>query len=197
MKKAEIVAKYGLEWYEKQQQKHKEWVAKNKQHISEYDKKRRTELKEKGLQIDKDNYWKSQIHRAKYLIKSYKSSDKKRNYGECTITVDDFISICSNGCCYCGETDWKVLGLDRIDNTKPHTKENCVCSCWSCNDKKQRKSIKIPILQYTKNGEIIKEWDSSYDIYKTLGYNSTSILNCCKNKPNFNTAYGFVWKFKN
>lgn len=197
MKKAEMIAKYGLEWYENQLQKHREWLAKNKQHCSDYSKQWRNELKKQGIQVDKEYYWKDQIHRAKYLIKSYRQKDKKYNCGECTITVDEFLEICSNGCTYCGETDWKVLGLDRIDNSKPHTKDNCVCSCWSCNDKRQRNEIKIPILQYTKDGEFIKEWDSSYDVEKELGYSTSSILSCCNHKPNFKTAYGYRWEFKN
>lgn len=144
----------------------------------------------------KENYWKDNIHRGKQLIKAYKSSDKKKGYGICTITIDDFLEITKNGCFYCGETDWTKLGLDRKDNTKPHTKENCVCSCWTCNDKRQRKEIKIPVLQYTKNGQFVAEYESSYDAGKILGIKSSHILNCCKKKYGFKSAGGFIWKFK-
>ena len=34
-------------------------------------------------------------------------------------------------CVYCGDT--KRIGADRIDNTKGHTKENCVPCCIECN----------------------------------------------------------------
>jgi hypothetical protein len=33
-------------------------------------------------------------------------------------------------------------GLDRIDNTLPHTKENCVPCCFACNYSKRDKTIK-------------------------------------------------------
>ena len=196
MTKKEAIDKYGEEWYKERLEKHKEWCKNNKKHCAEYSKSRRIELNKEGRSIDKENYWKDNIHRAKYLIKSYKQGDEKKGYGICSITVDDFLELTSNGCVYCGETDWKKLGLDRINNTKPHTKENCVCSCWNCNDKKQRKSIKQPVLQYTKSMEFVSEYPSAYDAYKQTGICSTSILNVCKRKPNFNTAGGFVWKFK-
>ena len=43
-------------------------------------------------------------------------------------------------CLYCGETDWIKLGLDRIDNSKPHTPDNVVTCCEKCNTKRGNKS---------------------------------------------------------
>lgn len=132
--------------------------------------------------------------RANNLVSNYKHKDKMRNLGECTITVDDFISICSKGCFYCGETDWKILGLDRVDNTKPHTKENCVCSCWECNNKKGRIEHSKNVIQYTKNGDYVAEYSSIKEASSITNINHSCICYCCKGKQK--TAGGFVWKYK-
>lgn len=47
-------------------------------------------------------------------------------------------------CFYCGETDFLKLGLDRIDNSKPHTIDNCVVCCLDCNNHRQ----KIPFKEF-------------------------------------------------
>jgi len=37
-------------------------------------------------------------------------------------------------CHYCWtKLDKRILSLDRIDNSKPHTEDNCVAACISCN----------------------------------------------------------------
>lgn len=77
--------------------------------------------------------------RANSLLGSYRINDKKHNRGECTITVDWIIENIFNAgvCTYCKrEFDWTELGCDRKDNSLPHTPENCVPCCLSCNSKK-------------------------------------------------------------
>ena len=39
----------------------------------------------------------------------------------------------NKGCFYCGEI---AITIDRIDSTIDHTPENCVASCWGCNNSK-------------------------------------------------------------
>lgn len=84
------------------------------------------------------NKYKTKNGRAKALVGSYKYSDREQGRGECTLTAEQLINLWDEGCFWCGETDWKKLGADRIENDKPHTLENCVCSCWACNDKRGR-----------------------------------------------------------
>ena len=80
------------------------------------------------------NYYNSKPGRAVNLLNSYKRRDIDANRGECTITQKWILeNIFTSPCIYCGETDWTKLGCDRIDNTLPHTPENCVCACVSCN----------------------------------------------------------------
>ena len=78
--------------------------------------------------------------RAAYLVGGYRLKDKKYNRGDCTIDAQWIVDNVFSGqvCHYCGETDWKLLGVDRINNSLPHTPENCVPCCWECNLKKQK-----------------------------------------------------------
>lgn len=52
------------------------------------------------------------------------------------------------------------------------------------------------VLQFTKDGEFIKEWPNFTAIRDELGYAHTNICACCKNNPKHKTSYGFIWKYK-
>ena len=56
------------------------------------------------------------------------------------------------------------------------------------------KKNSIPILQFSKDGEFIKEWPSAKDAKHQLGVPSSNICNCLKGKRK--TAGGFVWRYK-
>lgn len=60
-------------------------------------------------------------------------------------------------------------------------------------DPKVRAKHCKPVLQYSLDGEFIKEWESSAEIHKTLGYNN--IGRCCNGKVE--KMYGYIWKWKN
>jgi len=51
-----------------------------------------------------------------------------------------------------------------------------------------------PVVQYTKEGEFIREWSSVSEIERELGYNQGNISMCCLNKRS--SSYGYLWKFK-
>ena len=51
-----------------------------------------------------------------------------------------------------------------------------------------------PVLQLSLTDEFIKEWESSSEIYRQLGYCNSYICKCCKGK--YESAYGFKWKYK-
>ena len=52
------------------------------------------------------------------------------------------------------------------------------------------------ILQFNTDGEFIREFNSLHEIERILGYSRTPIIRCCKHKPHCNTAYGFIWMYK-
>lgn len=55
-------------------------------------------------------------------------------------------------------------------------------------------SLAKPVLQYDKEGNLIKEWVSTKEIEKQLGFANTHISDCCRRK--LKTAYGFIWCYK-
>lgn len=141
----------------------------------------------------KNEYRKTIKGRASYLRDGYIHQDKRDNNGECTLTTDDIVELLNQGCYWCGETDWHKLGADRLDNSKPHTKENCVCACLNCNLKRQRKSEMKKVIQYTKDGDFVNEFESTLKASKLTGINQGNISLCCLGKRK--SAGGYVWQF--
>ena len=137
MKKQEFIERYGIESWECYKQSQRERYQKNQESIKERVKIYNTNNKDKRTEWYKI-YRQTQKGRANYLLQSYKRRDKKYLNTDCTITSDFIINeIFSKTCVYCGESDWRNLGCDRIDNSKPHTPYNVVCSCKNCNTKRQ------------------------------------------------------------
>ena len=84
----------------------------------------------------------------KRIYRDYRASARKRGF-TFDLTLDDFISISSGNCYYCGEEPsvypgdtqymnkicepWKRNGIDRVDTLKGYTKDNCVPCCSKCN----------------------------------------------------------------
>lgn len=71
--------------------------------------------------------------KASKMISAYKNKDKKMGFeNKCDIDIDWMIkNIFNQPCIYCGDTH--RIGCDRIDNDKPHTKDNVVPCCIECN----------------------------------------------------------------
>jgi len=149
-KKAEYDKKRREENKEKEKLRHKKYYNDNTLKVLETSKRWREanvdyfkHWREKNPEYTKnrnETYYKTKYGRAVNLINSYKFNDNKYNRGECTITPEWMIENIFNGrCIYCGETDWRKLGCDRIDNSKPHTPDNVVCCCEECNKKRGTK----------------------------------------------------------
>lgn len=172
-------------WYEKNKE---EYLEKRKAYTKEYRKKHNEELT-----VKKKSYRKTKTGRASYLRDGYILQDKRYNKGQCTLTTNDILEMFDNGCYWCGEKDWHKLGADRIDNSKPHTKENCVCSCLSCNIKRAAKEHSKSVLQYTLNGEFVAEYNSTNEASKATDINQGNISLCCLGKRK--SAGGYVWQF--
>ena len=49
------------------------------------------------------------------------------------------------------------------------------------------------VLQFTKSGELIKEWPSAMEASRQLGIAQPSICNCCIGK--YKSAGGYIWKY--
>lgn len=51
-----------------------------------------------------------------------------------------------------------------------------------------------PVLQYTKDGRLVRRWDSAYSAARGLSCNHNGIRQCCKGQ--LKSAYGYVWKYE-
>ena len=114
-----------------------------------------------------------------FLIQSYKQNAKKFNR-EIKLSREQFKEITSSNCYYCGIKPKQIIklssktrsdecvewskyvynGIDRIDNDKDYTVENCVSCCKICN--------------VSKNNMTLKEFD---EWIKRLYSNRFNILN--------------------
>ena len=63
------------------------------------------------------------------------------------------------------------------------------------NDAHKRASKKRykPILQYTLDGDFIKEWPSISEAAQYFNKNTSKFVCCCKGKRK--SAYGFIWRY--
>lgn len=113
-------------------QQHKQYYQDNKDVITEQQKQ----------------YRQTPMGRTLNLIAAYRREDKKYNRGECTLTTQWMVDNIFSGqkCIFCGEHDWKKLGCDRIDNSKPHTPDNVNPCCEECNIKRGRKTFEEFLL---------------------------------------------------
>ena len=55
------------------------------------------------------------------------------------------------------------------------------------------KKRSIPILQFTKSGEIIKEWPSVREAGRKLGIHQQNICHCLKGR--YKSAGGYIWRY--
>ena len=49
------------------------------------------------------------------------------------------------------------------------------------------------VYQYALDGTLIREWPSTKEVQRRLGYSHTHISECCLGK--WKTAYGFLWSY--
>lgn len=130
--------------------------------------------------------------RAVNLLTSYRQSDKKYGRGECTLTADWIVeNIFSQPCHYCGRTDWTKMGCNRIDNSLPHTPDNCVPCCHACNLKLENKWQK-QVYQYTLDRELVNVWKSTMECARN-GYKQSSVSSCCLGK--MKEHKGYLWSY--
>lgn len=95
-------------------------------------------------------YSKTPMGRAQRQFQQYKFMDKRNGFDN----VIDFDArwivenIYTKKCAHCDETDWHKLGCNRLDNNKPHTKDNVEPCCFHCNC----------ALNGTESGDRLVQW---------------------------------------
>ena len=124
----------------------------NKAHYVQY----RKEYRRKNPQVDDQYERENKVVRVidrKYRM--YRDKDIKRGYDPPDFTMNDLLLRLSvSKCIYCGSIH--NLGLDRIDNTMGHTKDNTVVACQRCN---VTRSNNFTVDEMKRLGKIIRDID--------------------------------------
>lgn len=81
---------------------------------------------------------------------------------------------------------------NRVDNLEWCTKKYN-CNYGKRNEKMSKSKSKYKIVQKDKNNNIIKIWNSIWDLEHNTSYNKWVIRQCCKNKCK--TVYGYKWEY--
>ena len=176
-------AEYTRKWRKEHPEYQRKWREANKKHISDYNK----------------NYNTTIYGRASYLLQGYNRQDMMHGRGKGDLTAQWIVdNIFSKACVHCGKTGWKVIGCNRLDNTKPHTMDNVEPCCEECNKKlggiynKMRYSRKI--YQYTIDGELVKVWESACEAGRN-GFEKGAVSACCLGKYGYKTHKGYRWSY--
>jgi hypothetical protein len=73
----------------------------------------------------------------------------------------------------------------KIDYSKPIFRKRAI---------ENSMNLRKPILQFTKDGELVARYSSTADAMRTLGLKNAHITECARGKRQ--TAHGFVWKYE-
>ena len=113
---------------------------------SEHGKKVKSE-KQKRYNSNKEG-------KANTLKNRYIALDREKRFDTSNNVDETYIleKILNSTCVYCGDYVWQHLGCDRIDNSKPHTPDNCLCSCGICNVEREGKNMSVEeFVKYRKS----------------------------------------------
>lgn len=137
--------------------------------------------KERILKLSKNQYG--------YLYVTFRKNGEKKNYLIHRLVCQSFIPNPNN--------------LPQVNHKDECKTNNCVenlewCTCkeninYGSHNKRVSEKMSKTVLQFTKDGEFIKEWKSGKDIQRILGFDSSHISRCCLGKRK--SAFGFVWKY--
>lgn len=147
---------YSKKWYQAHKdeilERQKKYNQAHKNELAEYNKRWCQANRAKRLERQKlhnkryyQNIKGTPMGRARSLLGGYKQSDKLANRGKGDLTAKWIVeNIFTKPCAHCGISGWEVIGCNRLDNTKPHTKDNVEPCCALCNSK-------LPKKEKTKN----------------------------------------------
>ena len=65
---------------------------------------------------------------------------------------------------------------------------------WGTGTERQAKKCSKPVLQFTLDDILVKEYPSIMQAERETGFNNGNIVNCCNGKQK--TAYNYKWKYK-
>lgn len=125
-----------------------------------------------------------------YMVLTLSKNGKYKQHFVHRLVAEAFIPNLFNG-----------IEINHIDE---NPKNNCVDNLEWCSksyninygsrNKRCAEKQSKPVLQYTKYGELVKEWSSISECGRN-GFGIGHISDCCKGK--LKSHKGFIWKYKN
>ena len=104
----------------------KAWKNQNRKNNPKYQKRMKEYCKNRSQSIH-----------GKYLAYIHAAKHRNRSFA---LSKIDFALLVSSPCYYCGELQENFNGVDRVNNDKGYTLDNCVSCCEMCNRMKLTKS---------------------------------------------------------
>lgn len=163
-----------------------------REYMKEYNKLYYLDNKERLLEYQKQ-YRQTPMGRAQRLAQTYKYEDRKHGRGECTLTAEWIVNnIFTKKCTHCDESDWRKLGCNRLDNSKPHTPDNVEPCCEKHNNELISIERSKQVYQYTLDGELVNVWESTAECGRN-GYDQGNVCKCCNGRVE--TYKGYKWQY--
>ena len=134
--------------------------------------------------------WKETLSSIKQRCEN-KNNHKYIDYGgrgiKCVITAEELKILWFRDRAY----EMEIPSIDRINNDGDYTFDNCQYLEHRENSGKNKRK---PILQYSLNNILIKEWNSNISASKELNISAGHISQVCSGKRH--TAGGYIWRYK-
>ncbi len=150
-KNKEYSKQYHKEYHKRWYQDNKEVRDKENLEWSKNNPEKVRQIKEKfnnSHENEIKNYLTTYQKTLKGKYRTLKGSACKRKYSV-EIDFDEFCSIVSKCCIYCGEDEQRI-GIDRIDNKIGYTLENSAPCCNPCNMMKKTMSVETFLSHISK-----------------------------------------------
>lgn len=120
-----------------------------------------------------------------YFLITLSKNNKKKSYRINRLVASAFIPNPNN-----------LTQVNHKDEDKTNNRVDNLEWCdskYNTNYGTRNKRISKPIIQFTKNGEFVRKWDSATQVEKELSIKQQNISKCCGEK--IKSAYNYKWGY--